>query len=64
MDELTEKMHATFFVDDETDRMHRVWAAMRAVNAGYPKKIEEALRHQQVTMADYEKHKDSYTLPG
>lgn len=35
-DELTEAMHATFFVSDEEDRQHRVWAAMRAFDAGWP----------------------------
>lgn len=65
IEELTEAMHATFFVSDEDDRMHRVWSAMRIYNAvGYPETLEKALSMQQVTMADYEKYKDTWPIQG
>jgi hypothetical protein len=64
-EELTDAMHATFWVTEEEDREHRVWAALRIVNApGSTYSIEEAISLVQVTMVDYEKYKDSWPLPG
>ena len=64
MDELTEAMHATFWVTDEEDRKHRVWAAIRHMNTGvgWPETLDETLSMQQVTMADYEKYKDTWPI--
>jgi hypothetical protein len=62
-EELTDAMHATFFISDEDDRKHRVWAAMNLeATDDYP--IEEALRMMQVTMTDYELYADTYPDPG
>lgn len=61
-EELTELMHSTFFVSEEDDRRHRVWAAISAWEDGYYETIDEALASQQVSIADFENHKDSYYL--
>jgi len=59
-DELTEAMHATFTVSDETDRQHRVWAAVNLVAQGYSD--EEACRMTQVTVADFDALCHTYPL--
>ncbi len=59
IEELTDEMHATFTISDETDRKHRVWASMN-IEATGDYSIEEALEMQQVTMADYELYKETY----
>lgn len=62
MDELTDKMHATFTISDESDRKFRVWAAQE-IEAWGDYSLEEALKMQQVTMEDYYLYADTYPDP-
>ena len=62
IEELTDAMHATFFISDETDRKHRVWSSME-LNAFDDYTLEEALEMQQVTMDDYYLYCDTYPKP-
>ncbi len=58
-DELTDAMHATFTISDETDMKHRVWTSMELEASG-DYSLSEALEMQQVTMVDYEKYMNTY----
>lgn len=60
-EELTEAMHATFTVSDETDKRHRVWGAVRLESSGYS--IEDACSMSQVTVMDYYRLRHTYPLP-
>lgn len=58
IEELTDAMHATFTISDENDKKYRVWSAM-GMNERHGYSIEDALRLQQVTFADYVRYKDT-----
>lgn len=61
MEELSDAMHATFTISDESDRKFRVWSSINLEAEGYP--LAEALHMQQVTMADYDLYCDTYPNP-
>lgn len=57
-EELTEAMHDTFTIAAEHDVEYRVWSCIRAqAQTGWP--LAEVLAGSGVTMADYEKYKDT-----
>jgi len=58
-DELTDEMHATFWVDEETDKMHRVWAVCRNVEDG-SFTLEDGLRFSSLTLADFDKYHERW----
>lgn len=62
MEELTDKMHSTFTISDESDRKFRVWSSME-IEATGDYSLEEALKMQQVTMEDYWLYCDTYPDP-
>jgi len=60
-EELTDAMHETFTISDESDRKFRVWSVVELEAQGVP--VPEAVEKMQSSMADYELFKNTYPLP-
>lgn len=60
-EELTDAMHETFTISDDSDRKFRVWSVVELEAKGYP--VPEACEMVQSSMEDYLLFRDTYPLP-
>jgi hypothetical protein len=57
-EELTEKMHSEFTVDEETEIKHRAWVVLGCVQDGAD--LAEMMKLYQVTQDDIDKNIDEF----
>jgi hypothetical protein len=58
-DELTAEMHAELWIDEETDRKHRVYSVLSLVN-GNLEKAKDEVQSYGVTMEDVNQYYDDW----